>query len=260
MIISFAGKGGTGKTSLAALLLDELARAGYPGPVLAVDGDPATTLPLALGLPEPLATVADIRELTPLNGGVIRDLPDGVTTTAHVLKQLQQSGVVTRHELRGMPLHLMAMGQGEGPGCYCHINQLLAQILNGLIGHYSLVVIDNEAGVEHLSRYRLKQVDLFLVVANPTPAARAVAQRIGRTAQQVGIEIGQVGTILNRATSRMSTEVVVKGLEAELKVAAPNSWSIYLLAQNGQPAVALADNDPARQALKPLVAKVLECA
>ena len=259
MIISFAGKGGAGKTTLVAMLLDELAKSGYPGPVLAVDGDPATTLHLALGLPEPPATVADVRELTPLDAGTIRDLPEGLTTTGYVLERLQKLNVITKHRLREMPLHLLTLGQGEGPGCYCHINQLLAQILTGLIEQYPLVLIDNEAGVEHLSRYRLKQVDLFLVVTNPTPAARAVAERILQTARQVRLEIGQVGVILNRATTRMSANVL-EGLEAEFNVTVANSWAIYLLAQNGQPAVALPDNDPAWQALRPIVERVLACA
>jgi CO dehydrogenase maturation factor len=259
MIISFAGKGGVGKTSLAALLLDELARQDYPGPILAVDGDPATTLHLALGLPEPPATVAGVRELTPLDAGTIRNLPAGLTPAGYVLERLQQSNVITRHQLRGMPLHFMAMGQGEGPGCYCHINQLLAQILNGLIEHYPLVVIDNEAGVEHLSRYRLERVDLFLVVTNPIPTARTVSARILQTARQVGLQIGTVGTILNRATNRLSGRVL-KGLEAELSVAVGNSWSIYLLVQNGRPTVALPDHDPARAALKPILERVGVCA
>ncbi len=173
-IIALSGKGGVGKTSLSALILDELARRRYNGRVLAVDADPAMTLYLALGLPEPAATVASVRDETKLDAQAVRNLPAGISPAANMLQELARAGVLAKHRLRRMPLDLLAMGQGEGPGCYCRVNSALKKVLSWITEKYDLVLVDNEAGLEHLSRYRLGRVDLFLIVATPNPAAMRV--------------------------------------------------------------------------------------
>ncbi len=92
MIVALSGKGGVGKTTLLAVLLDELARRNYPGRMLAVDADPAMTLHLALGLPEPTATVAQVREAVELDAKTIRSLPPGTTPADYLLERLQAAG------------------------------------------------------------------------------------------------------------------------------------------------------------------------
>jgi CO dehydrogenase maturation factor len=91
------------------------------------------------------------------------------------------------------------MGHSEGPGCYCAINAVLSQALVGLMSHYPLIVVDSEAGLEHLSRVRLKRVDFLWVVTNPTRASFCVVDQILTTARVVEMEISYPGIILNRA-------------------------------------------------------------
>jgi CO dehydrogenase maturation factor len=252
MIVTLSGKGGTGKTSLAALLLDEIAGRGYPGPVLAVDGDPASTLALALGMPEPPATVADVRDATRLDAGTVRTLAPGVTPAEYLRGRLEQAGVIARHRLRAMPLDLMALGRGEGPGCYCSINNTLAHVLEGVLAHYALVVIDNEAGLEHLSRYRVRQVDLFLVVSTPGRAAWSVARRILDTSRAAGMHIGATGVIVNRTETSHAARSTSEGVV----VLAPESPELAVLEREGRPVVALGAGSPLRRALGPIVDRV----
>src|SRR5512137_655949 len=117
MIVSIVGKGGVGKTSLCALLLDELARQGYTGSILAVDADPAMTLHLALGLRGAPVTVAQVRETVRLDAQTIQRLPEYTSAAAYLGQQLQAADVLRQHLLRQMPLHYLALGQGEDPGC-----------------------------------------------------------------------------------------------------------------------------------------------
>ena len=255
MIISFTGKGGVGKTSLCALLLDELARGGYPGPVLAVDADPATTLHLALDLPEPKATVADIRDTTPLEAQTVRQLPAGLTVAGHVLNELQATGVVSRHRRQQMPLDLLAMGQGEGPGCYCRINRALASALARIVSAYPLVLVDNEASVEHVSRYRLPRANLLLVVVTPGRAAQAVGRRVLATAHQVGMATEATWTIFNRAPAGYHHAISA----SEMALVVPVSHALAILERESQPAVVLPADDPARAALQPLVEGIRRC-
>jgi CO dehydrogenase maturation factor len=252
MIVTLSGKGGVGKTSLSALILDELARQGYTGRVLAVDGDPATTLHLALGLPEP-TTVADVRGSIQLDARTVRGLPGGTSPADFVLGQLQAAEVLVTHRLREMPLDLLAMGQGEGRGCYCGINGALATVLGQLMGRYSIVLIDNEAGLEHLSRYRIKRVDLFLLVTTPGRAAWSVAFRIRGTAQRVGMQIGETGTLVNRSFTLNGGKSPRNGLA----VAIPNAPELSALDLGGQPLVALPDDSPVRAALRPIIHKLM---
>jgi len=253
-IIAISGKGGVGKTSISSLLVDELIRAGCPGPILAVDGDPATTLHLALGLPEPQTTVADIRDTVQLDAHTVRSLPEGETPASYVQRRVVEAGVLQKHRLRDKPLHLMAMGRGEDAGCFCSINRALGLVLPNLVGAYPIVVIDNEGGLEHLNRYRLKRSDLFLTVVNPGRASAVVAERILAAAQSVGMELGQIGLLFNRHLIGCQA----KELEREdILATLPASDAVHRLELSGEPIVHLADGDPFRTALSPLTERVM---
>jgi CO dehydrogenase maturation factor len=252
-VIAFVGKGGVGKTSITALILDELARNGYPGPVLAVDGDPASTLHLALGLPAPIATVGHVRDHTPLDAKTVRSLPPDLSKTDYVANKLAEAKVLTEYDLRGMPLHYIAMGQSEGAGCYCAVNAALSQVLAEMMGRYSLIVVDSEAGLEHLSRVRLKRVDYLWVVANPTRASISVADQILATVREVEMEIGQSGIILNRARSYGTYQV-----RDDIICALPEDQKIAGLEASEQPILRLADASLIRTRLTFLLQPFLE--
>jgi CO dehydrogenase maturation factor len=252
MIVTLCGKGGVGKTTVSALLLDELARHGYPGPALVVDGDPASTLSLALGFPEPPATIADIRPVLPLDARTKRNLPAGISVGEYALTQIKEKGVLIRRQLGQMPVDIMVMGQGEGAGCYCSLNQALSMALNQLVHRYPLVLIDNEAGLEHISRYRLKRADFFLVVTLPDRAAQAVAQRIMDTAAKIKIEIGESWLVFNQAPPYYQPSG-----NGRLTLALPRTEALADLAPLGQPAVRIPAHDPIRRALQPLLKRIM---
>jgi CO dehydrogenase maturation factor len=254
MIISICGKGGTGKTTVSGLILDELARAGYPGPVLAIDGDPASTLSMTLGLPDPPATLADVREKVTLDAQTIRRLPAGTSPASYVFEQMRVRGVLVSHQLRQMPLDLVVMGQGEGPGCYCSLNRALSIILNEMAHCYPLVLLDNEAGLEHVSRYRLKRADLFLVVTMPNRAALSVAQRITATAKQLKIEIGESWRVFNQAPAGFQPAPNGPTLIV------PYTQRLTELQSQGKSLLALRADHPLRQAVYSLIEQVLACA
>ncbi len=246
-IITISGKGGVGKTTTATLLIDGLAMAGYSGRLLVVDGDPAMTLYLALDQVPPARTIADVRDNTRLDAHTIRNLPAGVTPAAHVARQLQQAQALGRGRLREMNFHMLAMGWGEGkPGCYCSINNLLSALLEQIISHYDLIIIDNEAGLEHLSRYRVKRADLFITVTGPNLASRLVAGRIAQAAACAGMEIGQAVTVC-MAGRQMNADFQVP-YDPELDFMAAHRGSL----------TGLAETSPARRALSGLVQRALQ--
>jgi CO dehydrogenase maturation factor len=260
MIVATSGKGGVGKTSLAALILDELARYDYHGRILAVDGDPAMTLHLALGIDEPGATVGAVRDSVKLDGRTLRSLPAGTSPGQHLLGQLRRQNVVSRHRLRGLSFDFLAMGPGEGPGCYCSVNGALKQALAAITGNYDVVILDNEAGLEHISRYRLAKVDLFLVVAGPDRASHDVAARIIETAGQMTIEIGQTWVVYNRVLARDWRDAPPHRLDGHQRLTVPHTWAAAPLEMHDRlPIVRLGPNDPVRAALYPVVEQILSC-
>ncbi len=192
VVVSVSGKGGVGKTATLALLLDGLALSPYTGRVLVIDADPAMTLHLALGLEEPLATLAEVRNsLTDLKVEQLRTLPDGMGQYA--IQQLQSLQALSRQRIRTLQFDMLSMGWGEGqPGCYCAINNTLSRAVESLVAHYDLVLVDNEAGMEHLSRHRIKHVDFFITVADGSEAARIVGERLLQVAKNVGLTVGEV--------------------------------------------------------------------
>jgi CO dehydrogenase maturation factor len=191
MVIAISGKGGVGKTTLAALTIRWLKERGK-GPVLAVDADPNSNLNEHLGLPV-AETIGDIREETQ---AALQNLPPSMTKEMYLSMRIQECIV----ESRG--LDLLSMGRQEGPGCYCYINHLLRGYLDGLHKHYAHVVIDNEAGMEHLSRRTTQNVDALLVVSDLSQVGLQAAGRIRDLARKLQLKVGHSYLVLNRVQEK----------------------------------------------------------
>jgi CO dehydrogenase maturation factor len=186
--IAISGKGGSGKTTLAAMIIRFLLEKSNSNTVLAVDADPNSCLGLTLGI-QPVGTVADIREdaraKPPTNTGM-----DRIRSVEYGIQQ-----AIT--EAQGFDL--LTMGRPEGPDCYCAVNNMLRKFLDELSSQYQFVVIDNEAGMEHLSRRTTNNVDVLFIVAEPTPIGSVTAERIFALAKQLPISVKKIGIIWNSA-------------------------------------------------------------
>lgn len=183
--IAVAGKGGSGKSTVAALTAQILANMGF-SPIFAVDADPAGSLGPALGLTV-TRTVADLTaEIRGAEAG-------GEAGKERVLAEGIEKLIV-----EGEQFDLLTMGRPAGRGCYCFINSTLAAILSRLGQRYRAVIVDNEAGMEHLARGNLARVDWLVLVAEPTPAALAVVERARAAVEEAGTRVVNVGLVLNR--------------------------------------------------------------
>ena len=187
-IIAVTGKGGTGKSTISGLIIKNLVEK-KSGPVLAVDADPNATLADILGI-----------EVKDTLSGLCDDmldqkdnLPAGMTKDRYLEYRAQQALV----ESKGMDL--LVMGKPEGPGCYCFGNNLLREIVKDLTDEYKFVVIDNEAGMEHLSRKTARRIDLLLVISDYSSVGVRSAARIYKLAQDMKIKLGKSFLIVNKA-------------------------------------------------------------
>ena len=189
MVIAVSGKGGTGKTTLAALIVRHcLTRTREP--VLAVDADPNSTLAGKLGL-EAECTIGDLREDA---------LKNKHKASPGTPRQVGIQYGVQNAIAEGKGFDLVVMGRGEGPGCYCSVNNMLRTFLHEVSAGYKHTIIDNEAGMEHLSRRTDDKVDLMFVVSDPTPTGLRTARRIADLANELKIVDGRMGLIVNRVT------------------------------------------------------------
>lgn len=188
--IAVAGKGGTGKTSVASLIIRYLQKKGAL-PILAVDADPNANLAESLGL-EVRQTVGRI--LNDFQGEKI-SIPPGMTKEAYLDYQL--NGAVA--ESKG--LDLITMGRGEGPECYCYPNVIVRKIIDELAHNYAYVVMDNEAGMEHLSRRTTQNIDeLILVSDHSVKGVRAVAH-IKELVSELKLDVKRQSVIINLTTN-----------------------------------------------------------
>jgi CO dehydrogenase maturation factor len=184
--IAVAGKGGTGKTSVASLVIGYLLKRGL-GTVLAVDADPNSNLAESLGMEVP-TTIGRI--LNQFQGEKLR-IPPGMTKEAYLEYQLNTA------ISEGKKIDLITMGRGEGPDCYCYPNTVIRKLIDDWSKNYSFVVMDNEAGMEHLSRRTTQNIDeLFLVTDHSVKGLRAVA-RIRGLAAELKLVIKRESVILN---------------------------------------------------------------
>lgn len=196
MVIAMAGKGGTGKTTLSALLLKYLVSRGKT-PVLAVDADSNANLNELLNL-EIHGTIGQIRK--ELKG----EMPPNMTRDQFMEMKIHQSLI----EETGYDL--LVMGQPDGPGCYCSANQYLAMTMDHLAANYQYIVVDNEAGMEHLSRMNLRAIDLLLVTSDPSARGILTARRIADLTGPLGLEIKKKNLVVNRAPNPVPAELLAK--------------------------------------------------
>jgi len=185
--IAVSGKGGSGKTTVASMMVRAILERPDSGSILCIDADPNSCLALALGV-QPGVTVAEIREharAKPANAGGM----DRVRTFEYGLQQaITETG----------KFDLVTMGRPEGPSCYCAVNNLLRRILDELSSKYRFVIIDNEAGMEHLSRRTTNNVDLLCIVAEATSVGALTARRIFELAKQLPIVVRKTGVLWNK--------------------------------------------------------------
>ncbi len=193
MTIAMAGKGGTGKTTIAGLLIRFLLRIGMV-PILAVDADANANLNEVLGL-RVETTLGEARE------GLKDGVPTGMTRDLYMEYKVQQSLV----ESEGYDL--IVMGRPEGPGCYCHANTLLSRYMETLCGNYRVVVMDNEAGMEHISRLVARRADILLIVSDPTQRGILAAKRIRDLARELKLDVKKEYLIINRLNGELPPAV-----------------------------------------------------
>lgn len=232
MIIAIAGKGGTGKTTLAALIVRAL-KEQKSGSILAIDADPNSNLGEMLGVKK-ISTIVEIIDDISKDPGQI---PAGVTKERYIDLKMQES----LNEEEGFDL--LSMGRPEGPGCYCFANNMLRELIKKLMNNYSYVVIDNEAGMEHLSRRLVRQIDTFFIMSDNTVIGIRSASRISGLAGELGIKIKNKFLILNKSKDNENafkseinkTELNLKTilqLNEELEAAAIKNKSIFDLNDN----------------------------
>lgn len=210
-IIALAGKGGTGKTSIAALTIRYLIEKRH-GPVLAVDADSNSCLNEALGV-EVHATIGSLREesLQVVRGG--GDRPGGMSMEQLFDYQVQQSII----ESKGFDL--IVMGRPEGPGCYCAANNIIRKYTDKLSETYPYVVIDNEAGMEHLSRRTTHRVNLLLIVSDSTVKGIQTAKRINNLVDELNLDIEKRRLIINRVPGNNEDPLIALATDYGLTVA-----------------------------------------
>ncbi len=244
--IAVAGKGGTGKTTIASLIVRYLLKQGL-GPILAVDADSNFNLNDLLGL-NVNRTIGSARE--EMKEGSV---PIGMTKEVFMEYKTQEALV----ESEGFDL--IAMGRPEGPGCYCYANSLLVKYLEILVKNYRYVVIDNEAGMEHISRLTTQSVNLLIIVSDSSQRGIMTAGRIRDLIQELKISVDRACLIVNRVPDGLDLQIQkeIDRLGLDLVGTVPVDEEIYRLDMEGRPMTGLPDESKALQAVFRIMEKIL---
>jgi CO dehydrogenase maturation factor len=242
-VLAFSGKGGTGKTTLAGLTVRYIIEKKKM-PVLAVDADSNNCLNEVLGV-DVHATIGNLREdsLKLIRSGAER--PGGMSMEQIFDYQVQQSLV----ESEGFDL--MVMGRPEGPGCYCAANNIIRKYTDQLSETYPYVVIDNEAGMEHLSRRTTHKVNILLIISDPTVRGTRTAKRIDSLVDELHLEIDRRVIVINKALDNDSFGLKRRAEEEGLPLAGiiPHDPLIASLDLQGKPVFQISRHSKAIQTL-----------
>jgi CO dehydrogenase maturation factor len=245
--VAMAGKGGTGKTTIAGFLIRYLVQKGKT-PILAVDADSNTNLNQVLGV-SIRATLGTARE--EMKEGVVKQ---GMT------KQMFMEMKLADAVVEGEGFDLIAMGRPEGAGCYCAANNLLSMYLARLIDNYPYMVMDNEAGMEHISRLTTNNVDVLLIVSDPSIRGIDAAGRINTLVDELKVRAVKRFLIVNQARDGLAGSLQQAIEEQGLNLAGtmPKDDLLYEFDMNGNPIITVPDDNPALCAAFEIFDKVIE--
>jgi len=243
-VIAFAGKGGVGKTTVASLVIRNLTKKNS-APILAVDADPNSNLGETLGL-EVTSTIGDIRE------DYMKDpqsIPSGMDKVNY-LETLVEQAIIEKPEF-----DLLVMGRQEGQGCYCMVNNILHNFTDKLSSSYKYLVVDNEAGMEHLSRRTSGKVDyLYLVTDYSLRGLRAV-KRIHEMLESLKLEVANLGIVVTRGPEKLGDAFLAEVEEIGVPVVAviPDDSSLLDFDMERKSLLELPDNSPSVVAVESLM-------
>lgn len=249
--IALAGKGGTGKTTTAGMIIKYLAQ-NKPGAILAIDADPSSNLNMVLGLDLDW-TVGDIRE------GLLEEVQKSLTAGGAMMGSI--NGGISKQEYldyevrsslsEGDRFDLIAMGRSEGPGCYCAVNHNLREVVDSISKNYRYTVIDNEAGMEHLSRRTTRDVQHLVVVSDPTMRGIVAAERIAKLRHELNINVENAYLVINRLVGEMppALQEKIDDIDLPLLGTIPADQELMSFEFSGRPLVELGDDSPVYQAV-----------
>jgi CO dehydrogenase maturation factor len=245
--IALAGKGGTGKTTMAGLLIKYLVKTNKI-PVLAVDADCNANLNEVLGL-DIADTLGNARE--EMKKG---DVPGGMTKDVFMSMKLEQAVA----EADGFDL--VVMGQPEGQGCYCAANTLLTGFLDKLQDNYPYIVMDNEAGMEHISRLTTQNVDILLIVSDTSRRGLQAAIRINELAKCLNIGVGKSYIVINQVKTEPSDHALkmISDGGVELAGTVPEDDNVYEFDFEGRPTIEMPEDSVSVQAAFKIFEKIID--
>lgn len=250
--IAVAGKGGTGKTTLSSIVIGHFLRRGKT-PVFAVDADANVNLNEQLGV-EVESTIGGMREELKNKIGA-NEIPAGMSKDMYMEYLLQDTLV----ESSGFDL--LVMGRPEGPGCYCAANNMLRRYIEILAKNYPYVVIDNEAGMEHLSRRTTQKIDLLLLVSEPSPTGVMTAARIRDLAKEMQVSVKKTGLIINRVPNGGLPESLAEQAEEyglDIFGAIPMDEQVVDYVLKRIPTVELPESSPVVKAIDDILDKYVD--
>jgi len=242
--IAVAGKGGVGKTTTCGMLIDYLCKKGN-GPVLVVDADANSNLNEVLGV-EVETSLGAIREEM-AQAEMKGSIPAGMTKADYADFKFN-SAIIEEDDF-----DMLVMGRTQGKGCYCYVNGVLKTQVDKYAKNYSYIVMDNEAGLEHVARGTLPHVDTMLLISDCSRRGIQAVARIAEMVEEMNLRPGQMGLIVNRAPGGMLDDGVKEEIEKHgLKLfgVLPHDDAVYRCDCDGEPSSKLPDNSPIKLALK----------
>ena len=249
-IIAVAGKGGTGKTTLCGMIVKHLAER-EKGHILAVDADPNSNLNEVLGVSAP-KTLGEIREEV-LKSNTDDGMPGGMTKQEYM--DFMFGDALAEED----NFDLLLMGRTQGEGCYCFINGVLRAQIDKYSTTYSHIVIDNEAGFEHISRGILPKIDILMLVSDCSRRGIQAAGRAAVLVEELALKPDTLKLVVNRAPNGELPEGVtdeIKAQNLDLLGVIPNDETVYLYDSEGKPTVTVPENSPIKVAVQKIINKL----
>lgn len=251
-VIAVAGKGGVGKTTLTGLIIQYLGEKGK-GPILAVDADANSNLNEVLGV-EVETTLGEIREeVAGAEMASKNPIPSGVSKADYMEYKFDDALAESDD------FDLLVMGRTQGKGCYCFVNGLLQAQIQRLEKNYPYIIVDNEAGMEHISRGVLPNMETAILVSDCSRRGVQAAGRIAQLIKECNMHPGQVGLIVNRAPDGKLNEGTREEIEKQglhLLGVVPQNDTVYEYDCDGTPTVDLPEDSPVKKAIREIVDKL----